>query len=163
MSKQKIISINKAVRITASAKKTGKKVVTTNGCFDIIHVGHVRNLQAAGRLGDLFILGVNSDVSVRENKGSLRPIVPARERAEVLAALECVDYVFIFSGKSPISWIRKIRPSIHVKGKGSEGSPAFIKERDAVERGGGKVFLAPLTKGRSTTAIIETIVKRYKK
>lgn len=163
MLKQKIISIRKASEIASAARKVGKKVVTTNGCFDIIHVGHVRNLQAARELGDLLMLGVNSDASVRENKGDLRPIVPARERAEVLAALACIDYVFIFPGKSPIPWIKKIRPSIHVKGEGSERSPAFAPEKRAVENGGGSVYLVPQTKGRSTTNIIETIVRGYKK
>ena len=163
MSKQKIISIKKAVRIAFAARKDGKKVVTTNGCFDIIHVGHTRNLEAARKLGDLLILGVNSDASVKKNKGDLRPIVPARERAEVLAALEFVDYVFIFSSKSPIPWIKKIRPSIHVKGKGSERSPAFAPEKQAVEEGGGSVHLASQAKGRSTTRIIENIVNKYQK
>ena len=163
MTKQKIISVSIAAKIAATARKTGKKVITTNGCFDIIHVGHVRNPPAARKLGDLLILGVNSDASVRENKGDLRPIVPARERAEVLATLESVDYVFIFGSKSPIPWLRKIRPNIHVKGKGSERSPAFAPEKKAVAEGGGSVYLAPQTKGRSTTTIIETIVKRYRK
>ncbi len=162
MTAQKIVTIAAAARIADAARRKGKKVITTNGCFDIIHVGHVRNLQAARKLGDLLMVGINSDASVRQNKGALRPIVPARERAEVLAALACVDYVFIFSGKSPIPWMRKIRPSVHVKGKGSERSPAFAAEKSAVEEGGGKVFLAPQTAKRSTTAIIETVVRRYK-
>ena len=91
MTNQKIISIDTATKLASIARKTKKKVVTTNGCFDIIHVGHVRNLQAARALGHLLIVGVNSDGSVRKNKGSLRPIVPAHERAEVLEALACVD------------------------------------------------------------------------
>ena len=152
-----------AAKIAATARRTGKKVVTTNGCFDIIHVGHVRNLEAARKLGDILILGVNSDRSVKKNKGDLRPIVPAHERAEGLAALMCVDYVFIFRDKSPIPWLRKIRPSIHVKGKGSERSLAFAPEKQVVEEGGGRMHLAPQTKGRSTTNIIETIVRTYKK
>ena len=152
-----------AAKIAATARKAGKKVVTTNGCFDIIHVGHVRNLAAAHKLGDLLILGVNSDASVRENKGDRRPIVPARERAEVLAGLACIDYVFIFSSKSSIPWLRKIRPNIHVKGKGSERSPAFAPEKQVVEEGGGRMHLAPQTKGRSTTNIIETIIRTHKK
>ena len=152
-----------AAKIAATARRTGKKVVTTNGCFDIIHVGHVRNLEAARKLGDILILGVNSDRSVKKNKGDLRPIVPAHERAEVLAALMCVDYVFIFETKSPIPWIQKIRPSVHVKGKGSECSPVFAPEKKAVEEGGGIMHLASQIKDRSTTNIIETIVRRYKK
>ena len=163
MTEKKIVTIQRAAHIADAARRSGKKVVTTNGCFDIVHVGHVRNLQAARKLGDLLMIGINSDASVRQNKGDLRPIVPARERAEVLAALACVDYVFIFSGKSPVSWIRKVRPSIHVKGRGSERSPAFAGEKRVIEEGGGRVFLAPQTAGRSTTSIIETVVRRYKK
>lgn len=163
MTEHKIVTIQGAARIANAARKSGKKVITTNGCFDIIHVGHVRNLKAARKLGGLLMVGVNSDASVRQNKGDLRPIVPARERAEVLAALACVDYVFVFSGKSPIPWMKKICPSIHVKGRGSERSPAFAAEKSAVEEGGGRVFLAPQTARRSTTALIETIVRRYKR
>lgn len=161
--KQKIRTLSQTRGIAARARRSGLHVVTTNGCFDILHVGHVRNLEAARRLGDMLIVGVNSDASVRKNKGDLRPITPARERAEVLAALACVDFVFIFSGKSPIPWLRSLRPAIHVKGKGSERDPAFAAEARAVQNGGGTIELVRQTKGRSTTRIIETIVRRYKK
>ncbi len=163
MIKEKNISIKTAANIAAVARKQGKKVVTTNGCFDILHSGHVKNLQTIKKLGDILIVGVNSDASVRRNKGPLRPIVTAKERTLMLAGLACVDYVFVFSNKSPIVWIKKIRPAIHAKGKGSEHSPAFEAERRAVEEAGGRIFLAPHTKGKSTTDIIRTIVKRYKK
>ena len=98
------------------ARSQGKKVVTTNGCFDILHVGHLRYLQKAKRLGDILIVAINSDESVRAIKGDKRPLVPEDERAEILAALECVDYVMIFPELDPIQFLKELRPDIHVKG-----------------------------------------------
>lgn len=160
---RKIVSVGRVIAIALAARKAKRKVVTTNGCFDILHIGHVRNLEAARAQGDILIVGINSDASVRENKGALRPIIPARERAEVLAGLACVDYVFIFPEKTPLSWMRKLRPSVHVKGAGSEHSAAFASEKQVVEKGGGIVKIAFQTKNHSTSSIIGTILKRYKK
>jgi D-beta-D-heptose 7-phosphate kinase/D-beta-D-heptose 1-phosphate adenosyltransferase len=160
-SASKIQSLENLARIALMARKSGKKVVTTNGCFDLFHVGHVRNLKAAKSLGELLIVGVNSDSSVRSNKGPKRPIISAIHRAEIIAELSFVDYVFIFSSKRPYPWIKKIKPDIHVKGEGSEKSPAYIFEKSVVEKGGGKVTLAPHIPGHSTTIIIERILKRY--
>jgi rfaE bifunctional protein nucleotidyltransferase chain/domain len=151
----KIVRLNAITRIAAAARRNGKRVVTTNGCFDILHIGHVRNLTWARAQGDLLIVGLNADASVRAQKGPERPIVPARERAFVLAGLGAVDYVFVFSGKSPIPWLRRVRPAIHVKGRGSERSPAFEPE--------GRVVLAPYVPGRSTTNIIEKVLHRHRR
>ena len=141
------------------ARRAGKTIVATNGCFDIVHVGHIRNLEAAKRLGGVLIVGVNSDASVRANKGKSRPIVPARERAELIASLKPVDHVFIFSGRTPFTWIKKLKPDIHVKGGGRDviDHPDFAEQRRVVARGGGKVVVVPHHKGRSTSRIIEKI------
>jgi len=136
-------------------KRKGKKIVTTNGCFDILHVGHIRSLAAAKKLGDILIVGINSDTSVRALKGNDRPIVPEEERAEVIAALEPVDAVFIFGEPDPRPWLAKLKPHVHAKG--SDRSMNEIVEKDVVEAGGGKVVLLPLRKGRSTTDIVKKI------
>lgn len=135
-------------------KKRGKKIVTTNGCFDILHVGHIRSLTVAKELGDILVVGINSDASVRALKGNDRPIVP-EERAEVIAALEPVDAVFIFGEPDPRPWLAKLKPHVHAKG--SDRSMNEIIEKNVVEAGGGKVVLLPLRKGRSTTDIIKKI------
>jgi len=147
-------AIQKMVR---SAKAAGKKVVTTNGCFDILHVGHVRYLERAKSLGDLLIVGVNSDRSVRTNKGPSRPIVPERERTEVIASLKAVDAVFIFNDATPVEWLRKLKPHIHVKG--ADRSIGEIIEKKTVEEGGGRIVRAPYVKDRSTTNIVQRILK----
>ncbi len=136
-------------------KRAGKRIVTTNGCFDIVHVGHVRSLEAAKALGDVLIVGINSDASVRALKGKERPIIPERERAEVIAALRAVDAAFIFKTKTPKPWLSVLQPHIHVKG-GDRRLDQII-EKDVVEAGGGKITLFPVQKGRSTTKIIEKI------
>ena len=136
-------------------KKKGKRIITTNGCFDIVHVGHIRSLQAAKALGDILVVGINSDASVRALKGKERPIVPEQERAEVIAALGAVDAAFIFRTKTPKPWLSVLKPHIHVKG--NDRSLNQIIEKDTVEAGGGKIVLFPVQKGRSTTKIIEKI------
>jgi len=136
-------------------KKKGKKIVTTNGCFDILHVGHIRSLLAAKELGDILVVGINSDASARALKGSGRPVVPERERAEIVAALAPVDAVFIFSDRDPRKWLAKLKPHIHAKG--SDRGMGEIIEKDIVAASGGKVVLLPLRKGRSTTDLIKKI------
>lgn len=149
------------LRAVQADRKAGKKIVATNGCFDIVHVGHVQNLENAKKLGDVLVVGVNSDASVQKNKGPLRPIVPAKDRAALLAALRCVDYVFIFGEKTPFAWIRKLKPDIHVKAEDTKNHPDFKAQENTIKKTGGKFVLVPLVPGRSTTGIIETIVKRY--
>ncbi len=153
--KNKLKTLEEVAVIAERARKNKQKVVTTNGCFDIIHIGHVRNLEKAKSLGDILIVGVNADTSVRENKGKDRPIIGEKERAEVIAALASVDYVFIFKDKTPEMWLRKIRPSIHVKGRDRKLSQ--IIERETLKEIGAKLVLVPLAKGKSTSAVIAKI------
>jgi rfaE bifunctional protein nucleotidyltransferase chain/domain len=141
------------------ARRQGKKVVTTNGCFDILHIGHLRCLQKAKQLGDILVVAVNSDDSVRAIKGDKRPLVPEDERAEILAALECVDYVTIFSEDDPVQLLSELHPDIHVKG--GDYSLDQIIERETVESLGGELCQTPLIPGKSTSKLIKLIVKRY--
>lgn len=158
--RRKLVSIQTAAKIAARARAHGKRVVTTNGAFDILHVGHVESLTKARSLGDMLIVAINSDASVRmykKEKG--RPVVPEHERALVIAALECVDCVFIFRSKDPIPWVSKIRPAIHVKG--ADRTMDQIVEKEEVEKYGGTIVLLKYT-GHSSTAIIRKI-QRIKK
>ena len=135
-------------------RKNGKKLVFTNGCFDILHTGHVDYLNFARNQGDALVIGLNSDSSVRGNKGPNRPIVKQADRAKVIAALECVDYVVIFNESEPANLVAEIIPDVLVKG---EDWAHYVSGRDTVEKHGGKVVLAKLTKGRSTTDIVKKI------
>jgi rfaE bifunctional protein nucleotidyltransferase chain/domain len=135
-------------------RKQGRKLVFTNGCFDILHAGHVDYLTFARQQGDALVIGVNSDSSVKRNKGPQRPIVPQKDRAKLLSALECVDYVVIFDEDEPAGLIAEILPDVLVKG---EDWAHYVSGKDIVEKNGGKVVLAKLTKGRSTTDIIRRI------
>lgn len=152
---RKVVSIEDAVRIATRLKKKGLRIVTTNGAFDLLHAGHLKSLACAKELGDVLIVGVNSDASVRRSKGPSRPIVKARERARMIAALDAVDYVFTFSSDTPIPWIKKIRPHIHAKG--SDRTIDQITEKEVVESHGGHVALLPHTGRHSTTMLIERI------
>lgn len=133
----------------------GKRIVFTNGCFDILHVGHLRYLQAARALGDALVVGVNSDAGVRRLKGPGRPIVPEEERAELLAGLACVDYVTLFGEPLPNETIEALRPHIHVKG--GDYTAEALPEAETVRACGGEVVILPLVPGRSTTWILERI------
>jgi len=137
------------------ARAAGRRIVFTNGVFDILHPGHLRYLQAARRHGDLLIVGLNSDASVRRNKGPERPINPEAERAEVLEALECVDAVSIFDEDTPADIIRRVQPDILVKG--ADWPADQIVGREIVEARGGRVILEPVEQGYSTTDIINRI------
>ncbi len=153
--KSLVSSFAEVERTTNNARRNGKTVVTTNGCFDILHIGHIRYLAHAKSLGDILIVGVNSDASVRALKGAGRPVVPARERAELVAALKMVDAVFMFNDATPVVWLRKLKPNIHVKG--ADRTLSQILERRVVEEGGGRIVMAPLTKDHSTTALIKKV------
>jgi D-beta-D-heptose 7-phosphate kinase/D-beta-D-heptose 1-phosphate adenosyltransferase len=135
------------------ARAAGKTIVFTNGVFDILHPGHLRYLQAARRHGDVLIVGLNADASVRRNKGPERPINPESERAEVLEALTCVDAVSVFDEDTPADIIRRVQPDILVKG--ADWAPDQIVGRDTVEARGGRVILEPVEQGYSTTSVIE--------
>ena len=142
-------------RFVREARAAGKRIVFTNGVFDILHPGHVRYLQAARAYGDVLVVGLNSDASVRRNKGAGRPINPASERAEVLEALECVDAVAIFDEDTPAEIVARAQPDILVKG--ADWPSDQIVGRDTVEASGGRVVLVPVEQGYSTTSIIEKI------
>ncbi|TLY15472.1 MAG: D-glycero-beta-D-manno-heptose 1-phosphate adenylyltransferase [Nitrospirae bacterium] len=143
-------------KILAQRRAKGKKIVFTNGCFDLIHIGHTRYLRAARGLGDLLVVGVNSDASMRRlSKGAGRPIVPDAQRGEVLAALACVDYVVLFDEPDPGRLIADLQPDILVKG--GDWAPDHIIGREIVEAHGGTVRTIPLVPGVSTTALVKKI------
>ena len=142
-------------RFARDARAAGRRIVFTNGVFDILHPGHLRYLQAARAHGDLLIVGLNSDASVRNNKGLGRPVNPQEERAEVLAALTCVDAVSIFDDETPADIIRRVQPDVLVKG--ADWPADQIVGRDTVEARGGKVILEAVEQGYSTSSIIERV------
>jgi rfaE bifunctional protein nucleotidyltransferase chain/domain len=148
-------SADEGAALARHLRQEGRRVVFTNGVFDILHPGHIRYLQHARALGDALIVGLNADASVRRNKGPERPINSQEERAEVLAALECVDAVVIFDEDTPAEIIKAIRPDILVKG--ADWGEHAIVGRDTVEANGGRVVRVPIEQGFSTTNIIEKI------
>ena len=154
----KVVSAATLMSEVARLHQAGKRIVWTNGCFDIMHAGHAQYLNFARRQGDALIVGVNSDASIRNNKGPGRPIVGQEDRAEVLAALECVDYVVIFDEPTPLDMIRAIRPDVLVKGADWKGA---VVGQEEVEQAGGKVVLAAILPDRSTTGIINRIVNLH--
>jgi len=155
----KIVGRAALARIARRMERRGERLVFTNGCFDILHAGHVRLLQRARRMGDALAVAVNSDGSVRRLKGRGRPVTPQRERLEILAALEPVDYVVVFAEPTPGDLIRAVRP--HVLVKGGDWRRSRIVGREAVEAAGGRVRVIPLEKRVSTTRIIRRIVARF--
>lgn len=136
-------------------RAAGERIVATNGCFDLLHIGHVRYLHTARELGDCLVVGLNSDRSVRRLKGAGRPINPQEERAEMLAALSSVDYVAIFDEETAHNLLKRIRPDIYVKG--GDYTPDVIPEAPLIRAMGGKVVVAQLVPGRSTTQMLERL------
>ena len=151
----RILNLHEAILQFGPQKRNGRRVVFTNGCFDLLHPGHIETLEKARSLGDALVVGVNSDRSVRVMKGAGRPILPERERAEILAALECVDGVVIFDEPTPRETIAALLPDVLVKG-GDWASDAIVG-REEVEAAAGKVISIPVVAGFSTTAILEKI------
>ena len=151
----RILSDDALASFVDDARRRGRRIVFTNGVFDILHPGHVRYLEAARTHGDLLIVGLNSDASVRRNKGDGRPINPELERAEVLTALECVDAVSIFDEDTPAEIIRRVCPDVLVKG--ADWPEDQIVGRDTVEAHGGVVIREPIAPGYSTSQIIERV------
>jgi len=143
--------------ILGGLKRRRKKIVFTNGCFDILHVGHVRCLEEAKKLGDTLVVALNSDRSVQTIKGPPKPFVPEAERAEVLSALACVDYVVIFDEPDPLELITFLKPNVLVKG--GDWTPETTIGKEVVEKAGGKVVIIPPIQGVSTSKIIERIVR----
>jgi rfaE bifunctional protein nucleotidyltransferase chain/domain len=135
----------------------GRRIVFTNGCFDLLHVGHLRYLEQARGLGDVLVLGLNTDASVQRLKGPQRPIVPENERAELLAGLRCVDYVTLFDEPLPNDTLTALRPHFHVKG--GDYSAESLPETPLVRSLGGEVVIMPLVEGRSTTNVVQRILE----
>ena len=157
---KKIVALKELIPIVQKLKKQNKKIVTTNGVFDILHLGHVKYLESAKKLGDILIVGVNSDSSVKQNKGDKRPINDEKSRIGVLAGLESIDYAFLFNEKDPRSWLLKIKPDVHVKA--GDYKMHQIIEKDAVEKNGGKIRIAKAENGYSTTNLINKIINLHK-
>jgi D-beta-D-heptose 7-phosphate kinase/D-beta-D-heptose 1-phosphate adenosyltransferase len=150
-----ILTLEEAILRFGREKRNGRRIVFTNGCFDLLHPGHIGSLEQARALGDVLIVGLNSDASVRELKGAGRPVLPERERAEILAALECVDAVVIFDQPTPREVIARLLPDVLVKGGDWPGDR--IVGRQEVEAAGGRVISVPVVPGYSTTAILRKI------
>lgn len=158
-SDNKIKNLDVLADVIEAEKRKGRRVAFTNGCFDLLHVGHVKYLQKARTYGDLLILGLNSDASVRRLKGEKRPLIGQSERAHILAALDCIDYVVIFDEDTPITLLEALRP--HVLVKGGDYTPDRVVGRELVESYGGRVELVDFVDGKSTTNIIEKILQNY--
>ena len=155
----KIVDLEELFDRSKKLRAAGKKLVATNGCFDLLHVGHVRYLQAARALGDFLAVGLNSDRSVRELKGRGRPIMTETDRAEVLAALGCVDLVTIFPEMRATRFLVAARPAIYVKGGDYSSETLNNEERAALEQIGAEIRLVPFEAGYSTSGLIEQIRK----
>ena len=158
-SDSKIKNLDVLTAIIAAEKARGKMVVFTNGCFDLLHAGHVKYLQKARGLGDLLVMGLNSDSSVRRLKGEKRPLIGEEERAHILAALDCIDYVVLFDQDTPLELITALKP--HILAKGGDYTADGVVGKDVVEAYGGRVELVSFVDGKSTTNIIERILERY--
>jgi len=153
------VSLEEAERVAAELRRQGQRLVLANGCFDLLHVGHVRYLRAAKQLGDVLIVALNSDASVRRIKGRGRPLVNQEERAEIVAALDCVDYVLTFDGDTVERVVTHLRPDVHAKG--TDYTEASVPERDAVSGVGGRVAIVGDSKTHSTQNLIASIVREF--
>lgn len=154
-----LLELKTLIDIIEQLKKQGKSIVTTNGCFDIIHIGHYNYLSDASKQGDILLVGVNTDNSIKRIKGPSRPIVPEQDRAGLVAGLDCVDYVFLFDEDTPLEYLNKIKPHVHVKG--DDYSVKTLPEAETVFKLGAELKFIPLTRGRSTSDIIDKIVINY--
>ena len=148
-------SVEEVRRIVEPLRKMGKTLVTTNGCFDLLHIGHVTYLRDAALLGDILVVGINSDRSVVQLKGPSRPICNERDRAGVISSLKAVDYAFVFDEPDPCDFLAVLRPDVHVKG--GDYTSGELPETKVVERFGGRVAIVPFTEGYSTTRLIAAI------
>lgn len=155
MTTEKVVKRGELEQLSEQLRRAGKTVVTTNGCFDILHVGHIRILQQARALGDVLIIGINSDASVRKLKGDSRPINNEDDRAELLAALSAVDYVTVFGEDTPVEFLKLVKPDVHVKG--ADYKPEQLAETPIVESFGGRVEILSLVPGRSTSNVVSRI------
>lgn len=157
--RDKILTWEDLPQLLAERRADGASVVLTNGAFDLLHIGHVRSLVAARALGDLLVVGLNSDTSVQATKETERPVLPQGERAELLVALACVDYVVVFDEPTAERLVMAIRPDVYAKGSDYATTP--LPEAEIVRGYGGRVELLPLQAGRSTSGLIREIVQRF--
>jgi rfaE bifunctional protein nucleotidyltransferase chain/domain len=155
----KIVELEELSNRCKEVRSAGKKIVATNGCFDLLHVGHVRYLQAARALGDLLVVGLNGDRSVHELKGAGRPITTQSDRAEILAALECVDLVTIFPEIRAMKFLAAVRPTVYVKGGDYSSETLDDEERAVLKQIGAEIRLIPFETGYSTSGLIEQICR----
>jgi len=159
-SEGKILPRKELALLLEPLRRAGKNMVFTNGCFDLLHAGHVKYLQQARGLGDLLVLGLNSDSSIRRLKGEKRPLLEESERAQILAALDCIDYLTIFDEDTPLELLQLLQPKILVKG--GDYRPEDVVGKELVESYGGRVELIQFVDGKSTTNIIEKVLSRYR-
>jgi rfaE bifunctional protein nucleotidyltransferase chain/domain len=152
----RILERNRLIARVAIARKHGARIVLANGCFDVLHVGHIRYLEGAKALGDLLVVGVNADSQVREQKGLNRPLVPERERAELIAALRAVDFVTIFTEPTVEALLLSLRPDIHAKG--TDYTEESVPERDVVRSYGGRVAIVGDPKDHSSTEMVRKVM-----
>ena len=157
--REKIIPRDQLPERRATLRVRGKKLVVTNGCFDLLHLGHVTYLETARNLGDALLVGLNGDESVRQLKGEGRPVTTENDRAAVLAALECVDGVCIFAERTATRFLAAAQPDIYVKGGDYTLETVNQDERRAVEQAGGRIVIIPFVPGKSTTALLEKIAR----
>jgi D-glycero-beta-D-manno-heptose 1-phosphate adenylyltransferase len=155
----RVLDLDGAQRVAEAARASGRRVVLANGCFDLLHVGHVRYLEDARAMGDLLIVGVNGDDSVRRLKGPGRPLMPAAERAELLASLRAVDHVVVFEGDTADALVATLRPAVHAKG--TDYTTESVPERASVLAAGGRVAIAGDAKQHSTRDVIAEILARF--
>ncbi len=153
---KKVIPLNELLPIISELKKNHKTIVTTNGCFDILHLGHAQNLHLAKQQGDILIVGVNTDSSVKNFKSPHRPIINQNERASLVAHLEAVDFVFLFDDLTPIKWLEQIQPHVHVKG--NDRKLQDLPEYEICQKLNIKIHQIPLVGQHSTTHIIQRIL-----
>lgn len=155
---EKIKTLDELLLHVKKHRAAGKQIVTNNGSYDLMHLGHLLGLFESKRQGDVLIVGLNSDSSIKAYKGEYRPINPEFMRARMIAAIECVDYVFLFDETEPMGWLEKIKPAVHTNG--AEYGQDCI-EREVVEKHGGKIYLLPMVEGFKTTTMIEKIKASY--
>jgi rfaE bifunctional protein nucleotidyltransferase chain/domain len=156
-----LLGPDEAAALAARLRAEGKRIVLANGCFDLLHVGHVRYLAAARQLGDVLFVGLNGDASVGRLKGPGRPLVPAVERAEILAALQCVDHVVLFDEETADGLVRRLRPHVHAKG--TDYALTTVPERQTVRAAGGSVAIAGDPKTHATRDLIRLVLERFGK
>jgi D-glycero-beta-D-manno-heptose 1-phosphate adenylyltransferase len=159
--KQKIVDEKELAVISKNLRAAGKKLVATNGCFDLLHVGHVRYLKAARALGDALVVGINADASVKTLKGETRPLNRERDRAEIVAALESVTYVTIFAEERATRFLEDAHPAIYVKGGDYKTETLNAEERAVLEKSGAEIRILPLETGYSTSALLDRLKKSH--